>query len=178
MALIPFFFFYLVVSPPASGPNHLAFALFTLAAATDWLDGFIARADGSLDFLPEGGGEPHGYNEFYASVDAVVIGRKTYETVLSRIAGDNPLFRIAQYLFVGVSLGLALVVAYHQVLTPMVRTIGVTDPPPTGVLYQVSRAWLYQMIQRPSGEKRGSKPSMVPARRRSVSASRLRTQAS
>jgi hypothetical protein len=43
--------------------------------------------------------------------------------VLSRIAGDNPLFRIAQYLFVGVSLGLALVVAYHQVLTPTVRTI-------------------------------------------------------
>ena len=48
--------------------------------------------------------------------------------VLSRIAGDNPLFRIAQYLFVGVSLGLAFVVAYHQVLTPMVRTIaGSTD---------------------------------------------------
>ena len=46
------------------------------------LDGFIARTDGALDFLPEGGGEPHGYNEFYASVDAVVIGRKTYETVL------------------------------------------------------------------------------------------------
>ena len=43
--------------------------------------------------------------------------------VLSRIAGDNPLFRIAQYLFVGVSLGLALVVAYHQVLTPAIRTI-------------------------------------------------------
>lgn len=43
--------------------------------------------------------------------------------VLSRIAGENPLFRFAQYLFVGVSLGLALVVAYHQVLTPMVRTM-------------------------------------------------------
>lgn len=43
--------------------------------------------------------------------------------VLSRIAGDNPLFRIAQYLFVGISLGLALVVVYHQVLTPVVRTI-------------------------------------------------------
>jgi hypothetical protein len=43
--------------------------------------------------------------------------------VLSRIAGDNPLFRIAQYLFVGISLGLALVVAYHQVLTPMVPMI-------------------------------------------------------
>ena len=43
--------------------------------------------------------------------------------VLSRIAGDNPLFRIAQYLFVGVSLGLAFVVAYHQVLTPAMRAI-------------------------------------------------------
>jgi dihydrofolate reductase len=46
------------------------------------LDGFIARADGSFDFLPVGGGEPHGYNEFIASVDTIVIGRKTFETVL------------------------------------------------------------------------------------------------
>ncbi|MFN8568331.1 MAG: hypothetical protein U0Z44_12630 [Kouleothrix sp.] len=44
--------------------------------------------------------------------------------VLSRIAGDNPLFRVAQYLFVGVSLGLAFVVAYHQVLAPAIRTVG------------------------------------------------------
>jgi len=47
------------------------------------LDGFIARTDGSLDFLPPGGGEPHGYDEFMASVDALIIGRKTYETVLA-----------------------------------------------------------------------------------------------
>ncbi|WP_297351228.1 dihydrofolate reductase family protein [Paraburkholderia sp.] len=46
------------------------------------LDGFIARVDGSLDFLPAGGGEPHGYDEFMATVDALVIGRNTYETVL------------------------------------------------------------------------------------------------
>jgi len=46
------------------------------------VDGFIARKDGELDFLPEGGGEPHGYDEFIKSVDALVIGRKTYETVL------------------------------------------------------------------------------------------------
>ncbi len=46
------------------------------------LDGFIARPDGTFDFLPEGGGESHGYNEFIASVDAIVIGRKTFETVL------------------------------------------------------------------------------------------------
>jgi dihydrofolate reductase len=47
------------------------------------LDGFIARADGALDFLPPGGGEPHGYDEFMATVDALVIGRKTFETVLT-----------------------------------------------------------------------------------------------
>jgi dihydrofolate reductase len=47
------------------------------------LDGFIARANGDFDFLDEGGGEPHGYDEFMATVDALVIGRKTFETVLS-----------------------------------------------------------------------------------------------
>jgi len=47
------------------------------------VDGFIARLNGDFDFLPEGGGEPHGYNEFIASVDAIVIGRKTFEKVLS-----------------------------------------------------------------------------------------------
>ncbi|MGA9981156.1 MAG: dihydrofolate reductase family protein [Candidatus Sulfotelmatobacter sp.] len=47
------------------------------------VDGFIARLNGGLDFLPEGGGEPHGYNEFIATVDALVIGRKTFETVLA-----------------------------------------------------------------------------------------------
>jgi dihydrofolate reductase len=47
------------------------------------VDGFIARANGDLDFLPEGGGEPHGYDEFMASVDALVIGRQTFEKVLT-----------------------------------------------------------------------------------------------
>jgi dihydrofolate reductase len=47
------------------------------------VDGFIARTNGDLDFLPAGGGEPHGYTEFMASVDALVIGRKTFETVLA-----------------------------------------------------------------------------------------------
>ena len=47
------------------------------------LDGFIARPNGDLDFLPPGGGEPHGYDEFMASVDAIVIGRNTFEKVLT-----------------------------------------------------------------------------------------------
>jgi dihydrofolate reductase len=36
-----------------------------------------------LTSFPRGGGEPHGYNEFFASVDALVIGRKTFEVVLA-----------------------------------------------------------------------------------------------
>jgi dihydrofolate reductase len=47
------------------------------------VDGFIARANGDLDWLPEGGGEPHGYDEFISSVDALVIGRNTFEKVLT-----------------------------------------------------------------------------------------------
>jgi len=47
------------------------------------VDGFIARRNGDLDWLPVGGGEPHGYDEFIATVDTIVIGRKTYETVLA-----------------------------------------------------------------------------------------------
>lgn len=59
------------------------------------VDGFMARTDGELDFLPEGGGEPHGYDEFMSTVDALVIGRKTYETVLgfgSWAYGEKPVF--------------------------------------------------------------------------------------
>ena len=47
------------------------------------VDGFIARPNGDLDWLPTDGGEPHGYNEFIAGIDAIVIGRKTFETVLA-----------------------------------------------------------------------------------------------
>ena len=46
------------------------------------VDGFIARPNGDLDFLPEDC-EPHGYDEFIASVDAIVIGRNTFEKVLT-----------------------------------------------------------------------------------------------
>lgn len=46
------------------------------------LDGFIARQDGALDWLPGDNCEPHGYDEFMATIDALVIGRNTLETVL------------------------------------------------------------------------------------------------
>jgi dihydrofolate reductase len=47
------------------------------------VDGFLARPDHRLDFLDAGGQEPHGFEEFYASVDVIVMGRKTFEVVLT-----------------------------------------------------------------------------------------------
>lgn len=52
------------------------------------LDGFIARSDGSIDWLqPAYTGAPpdedFGFAEFIGSVDALVIGRNTFEQVLT-----------------------------------------------------------------------------------------------
>jgi dihydrofolate reductase len=46
------------------------------------VDGFIARRNHTLDFLPESP-EPHGYEEFIATIDAIVMGRNTFEWVLA-----------------------------------------------------------------------------------------------
>jgi dihydrofolate reductase len=46
------------------------------------LDGFLARRDDTVDFLHTGEQVPHGFEEFYGSVDVVVIGRKTYDFVV------------------------------------------------------------------------------------------------
>lgn len=58
------------------------------------LDGFIARENGELDWLPganpetetvtgaqNGNAEDYGYGNFFSSVDALVMGRKTFEFV-------------------------------------------------------------------------------------------------
>ncbi|WP_299406523.1 dihydrofolate reductase family protein [Acaryochloris sp. IP29b_bin.148] len=52
------------------------------------LDGFIARKDGDIDWLNDANatvpeGEDCGYQSFIASVDVLIMGRKTYEQVLS-----------------------------------------------------------------------------------------------
>jgi len=55
--------------------------LFIAASA----DGFIADSQGNIDFLnlAELPGEDYGYASFTDSVDTVILGRKTYEKVLS-----------------------------------------------------------------------------------------------
>jgi dihydrofolate reductase len=59
------------------------------------LDGFLARLDDSLDWLSGGEAEPHGFEEFFATVDALLMGRRTYDVVLGLepwYYGDTPLF--------------------------------------------------------------------------------------
>ena len=49
------------------------------------LDGFIAEPDGGVDFLDVIGEEPNAaaYEQFFAGVDALLMGRRTYDQVLS-----------------------------------------------------------------------------------------------
>lgn len=52
------------------------------------LDGYIARSDGSIDWLNDANravpaGEDCGYGKFMADVDALVMGRNTFEQVLA-----------------------------------------------------------------------------------------------
>lgn len=49
------------------------------------LDGYIAKPDGSFDFLSvvDQEGEDYGYEEFLKTIDTIIIGRKSYEKVIS-----------------------------------------------------------------------------------------------
>ena len=62
------------------------------------LDGFLAREDGTFDFLMGGGvdsGADNGYDEFIVTVDALLMGRHTYDVVRAFDKwpyGDKPVY--------------------------------------------------------------------------------------
>ena len=69
-------------------PRKRKFIVYLATSA----DGFIARRDGSVDWLerprPKGN---YGMSEFYRSIDAIIIGRKTYDFAVSHGMTDpNP----------------------------------------------------------------------------------------
>ena len=51
------------------------------------LDGFIAKENDDISFLDAVAveNEDYGYNEFYQSIDAVIMGRKTYDKINSLV---------------------------------------------------------------------------------------------
>ncbi len=60
------------------------------------LDGFIARPDGSLDWLPNDGND-YGYNDFITTIDTTLMGGKTYRDVLT--FGDFPYKNLQNFVF-------------------------------------------------------------------------------
>ena len=63
--------------------------------AASSLDGFIATEDGGVDWLTpfQESGEDLGFNKFFASVDSLLIGSRTYEFMLDHppwLAPDKP----------------------------------------------------------------------------------------
>ncbi|HEX9256190.1 MAG TPA: dihydrofolate reductase family protein [Candidatus Angelobacter sp.] len=61
------------------------------------VDSFIARADGSVDWLERGGKEDYGMKEFYATLDTVLIGRKTHDFMVSMKMESYP--KVTNYVF-------------------------------------------------------------------------------
>lgn len=49
------------------------------------IDGYIATQDGGIDWLPDisDSQDDYGFEEFLEKIDAIIMGRKTYEKVLS-----------------------------------------------------------------------------------------------
>ncbi|WP_139924982.1 dihydrofolate reductase family protein [Hymenobacter sp. DG01] len=62
------------------------------------LDGYIASPDGSVEWLPTPPpGEDYGYANFLATADATLLGRATYEQVLT--FGEWPYPTLTNYVF-------------------------------------------------------------------------------
>ncbi|MEO0841503.1 MAG: dihydrofolate reductase family protein [Cyanobacteria bacterium J06643_5] len=69
------------------------------------LDGFIATKDGNIDWLyeiPNPTDSDYGYAEFMSGIDAIVMGRNTFEKVLSfdEWVYDKPVFILSNSLTV------------------------------------------------------------------------------
>jgi len=55
------------------------------------IDGYIARDDGTVDWLDvvAAEGEDYGYTAFYEAVDGLIMGSKTYEEVVLVLSPDE-----------------------------------------------------------------------------------------
>ena len=100
------------------------------------LDGFISRTDGSIDWLNKASslvpkGEDLGYQQFISSVDGIVMGRNTFEQVLS--FGDWPYGTIP-----------VLVLSRQLDLFPenMPPDVSLTDENPAALIHRLSKEGL------------------------------------
>ena len=78
---------------PNDRPESITASVFIATS----LDGYIARPNGDLDWLPspnDSAGEDYGYKAFMSTVDTLVMGRATYEKVLTFGAWPYPKKRV------------------------------------------------------------------------------------
>lgn len=99
------------------------------------VDGFIATSDSAVEWLSpwESSDEDYGYAEFYRSVDAVVLGSRTYEQALTFGEWPYP--------------GKPVRVASSRPLTAAAPNVVITSTDPVGIASEldgigVTRAWL------------------------------------
>lgn len=97
------------------------------------MDGFIATEDGGVDWLNPYNSSEFGYADFYASVDALVMGSHTYEFTLGQ--GDWPSADKPSWVFT------------HRDLPVADPSVTLTDADPTDVVEHLrnegyERVWL------------------------------------
>jgi dihydrofolate reductase len=92
------------------------------------LDGYIARADGGIDWLSvvDREGTDYGYSEFYAGVDAIAMGSRTYEQVLGFGEWPYP--------------GRQVFVFTHRPLERISPDINLTEQDPNDLVHELDRA--------------------------------------
>lgn len=92
------------------------------------LDGYIARADGSVDWLSlvDNQETDYGYSEFYARVDAIAMGSRTYEQVLDFDDWPYP--------------GKPTFVFTHRPFAPIEQDVTLTDRSPDEFLSELDPA--------------------------------------
>ena len=118
---------------PARGAE--AFMIEVVYYVASSLDGYIADADGGVEWLSvyQGGQEDYGYADFYSSVQAVVMGRVTFSQALG--FGAWPYAGKQSWVF------------SHRALAALPRDVTVTARAPADVLAEIEtggirRVWL------------------------------------
>ncbi len=89
------------------------------------VDGYIARENDSLDWLLGTEGEEEiGYSDFYATVDTILMGRRTYEQILIQSPEKFPYEGKPCYVFSKTVAGSNDVVAFvNEDIVPFTRTL-------------------------------------------------------
>ena len=109
------------------------------------LDGFIARENGSIDWLTKYENNPetdYGYSEFYASIGKVLMGRKTYEQALG--FGEWPYREKKSYVFTRQKESIAAKIMSNS----FPRTLGNSCTSSREILRKISGSWAVRRLSK------------------------------